>query len=82
VEPVSLIVGALATGVSETGKVAVKDAYEGLKRLISARFAGKPAAQTALVEHADDPDTWDKPLAMVSMDVTPSPRQATWRPGR
>jgi hypothetical protein len=62
VEPVSLIVGALAAGVGETGKAAVKDAYEALKRLISARFTGKPAAQTALAEHADDPDTWDKPL--------------------
>jgi hypothetical protein len=63
VEPVSLIVGALAAGVSETGKAAVKDAYEALKRLVSARFAGKPAAQTALAEHAGDPDTWEKPLA-------------------
>jgi predicted nucleic acid-binding protein len=62
VEPVSLIVGALAAGVSETGKAAVKDAYEALKRRISALFAGKPAAEVALTEHSTDPQTWEKPL--------------------
>ncbi len=62
VEPVSLIVGALAAGIAETGKAAVKDAYEALKGRISALFAGKPAAELALTEHAADPQTWDKPL--------------------
>ena len=62
-DPVSLVVGALAAGVSETGKAAVKDAYEALKRRLAAVFAGRPAAQTALSEHAADPQTWDKPLA-------------------
>jgi hypothetical protein len=62
VEPVSLIVGALAAGVAETGKAAVKDAYEALKRRISALFAGKPAAELALTEHSADPQTWEKPL--------------------
>ena len=62
VEPVSLIVGALAAGVSETGKAAVKDAYEALKRRISALFVGRPAAELALTEHSADPQTWEKPL--------------------
>jgi hypothetical protein len=62
VEPVSLIVGALAAGVSETGKAAVKDAYEALKRRISALFAGKPAAELALTGHAADPQTWERLL--------------------
>ena len=63
VDPVSLVVGALAAGVSETGKAAVQDAYEALKRRLSALFSRKPAAELALAEHAADPDTWEKPLA-------------------
>jgi hypothetical protein len=62
-DPVSLIVGALAAGVSATGKAAVQDAYEGLKRMVGARLAGRRAAEVALAEHEADPDTWYQPLA-------------------
>jgi hypothetical protein len=66
-EPITLILGALAAGalagVTESATGAVKDAYAGLKRLVAARFAGKPAAELALAEHAADPDTWQAPLA-------------------
>jgi hypothetical protein len=62
-DPVSLILGALAAGAADTTKQAVKDAYDGLKRLVAARFAGRPPAEVALAEHADDPETWQKPLA-------------------
>ncbi len=65
-DPISLIVTALATGAAAVGKdtvsLAVKDAYEGLRSLIKSRFAGKPEAEIALKEHASDPDTWEKPL--------------------
>jgi hypothetical protein len=67
VDPVSLIVGALAAGavkgVGETASVAVGDAYAALKSAVAARFRGKPAAELVLAEHADDPETYDKPLA-------------------
>src|SRR5262252_10390776 len=48
-EPITLILGALAAGalagVSEDATAAVKDAYAGLKRLVAARFGGKPSAE-------------------------------------
>lgn len=61
-DPVSLIVGALAAGVSATGKNAVQDAYEALKRLVAARLAGRRPAEVALAEHEVDPGTWHQPL--------------------
>ena len=66
-EPITLILGALAAGalagVKDSATGAVKDAYAGLKRLVATHFAGKPAAELALAEHAADPDTWQAPLA-------------------
>jgi hypothetical protein len=66
-EPITLILGALAAGalagVKDGATGAVKDAYAGLKRLVAARFAGKPTAEVVLAEHATDPDTWQAPLA-------------------
>ncbi len=65
-EPVTLVVAALAAGAAsgagETAAAAVRDAYEGLKRLVSARLAGRRAAEVALAEHEADPDTWRAPL--------------------
>ena len=66
-DPVSLVLNALtsgaAQGVAESASDAVKAAYSRLKRLVSGRFAGNKTAEVALVEHADDPDTWQAPLA-------------------
>jgi hypothetical protein len=66
-DPITLILSALAAGalggVREEATAAVKDAYAGLKRLVAARFAGKPSAEVALAEHATDPETWQAPLA-------------------
>jgi len=54
VEPVSLIVAALISGAAAGGKAAVtegvKDAYAGLKALVTRRFAERPSAQAALAE--------------------------------
>ncbi len=65
-DPVSMIVAALAAGATEATKdtvsQVVKDAYAGLKALIQSRFANKPQAELALVEFEKDPDTWEKPL--------------------
>ena len=66
-DPVSLILGALASGVAhgttESATEAVKDAYRSLKDQLSRRFKGRRSAEIALAEHADDPETWQAPLA-------------------
>jgi hypothetical protein len=66
-DPVSLVVGALAAGagagISETATTAVKDAYTSLKGLVSGWFKNQPAAELALQEHEADPATWEAPLA-------------------
>ena len=65
-DPISLILGALAAGVTaslqETAGQAVKDAYAGLKALLIRKFENKPAANTALEEHEKHPEVWEKPL--------------------
>jgi hypothetical protein len=66
VEPVTLILTALAAGAAAGGTdsaaSAVKDAYSGLKHLIGKRFTGKTSAVVALAEHESDPGTWQAPL--------------------
>ena len=58
-DPVSLIVGALAAGASagltETATSAVKDAYTSLRALVSRLFAGRPVAEAVVEEHAKAP---------------------------
>jgi len=65
-DPVSLVLAALATGVTaaaqDTASQAVKDAYAGLKALVKKRFEKKPQAEMALAEYEKDKDTWEKPL--------------------
>jgi hypothetical protein len=67
VDPVSLVLNALASGaargVADSASDAVGAAYGRLKRLIADRFAGNKSAEVALSEHAADPDTWQAPLA-------------------
>ena len=65
-EPISLILAALAAGAvaaaKDTAKKGVKDAYEGLKALIKRKFAGNEAAKVVLDEHEKDPETYEVPL--------------------
>ena len=66
-DPVSVIVGALAAGaargLTDTATSAVKDAYAGLRELVRRRFPARPAAEMALVEHEKAPEVWQVPLA-------------------
>ena len=66
-DPVSLIVTALATGagaaLKDTASQAVKDAYQALKGLLGRKVAARPAAQDVLSHHEEDPEVWEKPLA-------------------
>ena len=66
-EPVALILGALAggtaSGVGQTATKAVQDAYEALKSAILRRFGDRPRGVQALEDHAEDAETYEKPLA-------------------
>jgi RIP homotypic interaction motif len=66
-DPVTLILTALGTGAmvgaGDTAATLIKDTYQGLKDLVSARFSGKKSAEVALAEHETDPETWQAPLA-------------------
>lgn len=65
-DPVSLIVTALANGaagaIGDAASEAVRGAYQRLKKLVAARFSGKTAAEVALAEHETDPSTWQRVL--------------------
>jgi microcompartment protein CcmL/EutN len=66
-DPVTLIVTALAAGAADAVKdgtaEAVKGAYGRLRTLVSRRFAGRPKAELVLAEHEAAPQTWQAPLA-------------------
>jgi hypothetical protein len=65
-DPLSLIVAALAAGAAaaakDTAGAAIRDGYQGLKALIRKRLAADPAASVVLQDHEKDPDTYDAPL--------------------
>jgi hypothetical protein len=65
-DPVSLIVAALAAGavagMQGTASEAVKDAYSGLKALVSRRLSGRVAGEMALAQHESKPDQWGPAL--------------------
>jgi hypothetical protein len=66
-DPVTLIVTALATGggagLSDAASSAVGDAYQALRSLASNRLAGRREGALALARHAEAPSTWETPLA-------------------
>lgn len=70
-EPVSLILAALAAGASagtidalkDEVKDKVKAAYGKLRGLAGQRVAGNPVAETALTQYEANPKTWEAPLA-------------------
>lgn len=65
-DPITLILTALGAGLTAASQSvlsdAVKDAYSELKTLIQRKFAGKPSAEVALIEHETDPQIWQAPL--------------------
>jgi len=62
-DPISLIVAALAAGVSQTASEAVEDAYAGLKALIRRRFGGDRGAEAALDHLEQQPEADNSELA-------------------
>ena len=65
-DPISLIVAALAAGASaavkDTAGQAVKDAYSGLKALVKRRLGSSQMAQEVIERHEQAPEVWEKPL--------------------
>src|ERR1022692_102922 len=69
-DPITLIVTALATGASAGGlevlkddvRDAVKAAYVKLRRLAQIRFAGRPDGEMALERHEAAPQKWESVL--------------------
>jgi hypothetical protein len=65
-DPVELIVTALATGAAlgatDTASSAVRDAYSGLMALARKRLGGRPDGELVLARHEQVPDTWRAPL--------------------
>ncbi len=65
-EPITLILTALATGAAaaakDTASQAVKDGYAGFKALVQRRFAKRPEAEMALTQYEEKPKVWEAPL--------------------
>ena len=61
-EPVTLILSALAAGAAKAAGDTVPDGYKALKELIKRKFASKPQAEMVLEEHEKDPETYEVPL--------------------
>ncbi|WP_139204967.1 hypothetical protein [Arthrobacter sp. OV608] len=65
-DPVTLIVAALAAGAARSAEgvaeQSLKDAYAGLKGLVKRFFRDRPAADMVLEEHATDSATYQVPL--------------------
>lgn len=62
VDPVTLILTALTQGAVKAAGDVAPDAYKALRKLLQTRFAGQPAAEVVLQEHANDPATYELPL--------------------
>lgn len=66
-DPVTLIVMALATGAAiglkDTASAAIKDAYAGLKTMAAKRLASRPDGALVLARHEEAPKTWAPPLS-------------------
>jgi hypothetical protein len=70
-DPITLIVTALAAGASagalsalqDDVKDRVKSAYSKLRGLVTKRVAGNQAAEVALAKYEANPKTWGAPLA-------------------
>jgi hypothetical protein len=72
-DPITLIVTALAAGVTsgaaEATSAAVQAAYRKLRALVEKRFAGRPEAELVLAKHEHAPGTWQAPLATELTEV-------------
>lgn len=79
-EPISLIIGALAAGAvagaQATASEAVKDSYQGLRTLIQRKLADKPSAEIVLTKHEEKPEVWQEPLKAELIEAAADQDQA------
>ena len=76
-DPITLIVTALAAGSGEGALEALKDdvkdaikaAYETLRGLVRNRVCDQPGAELVLARYEDEPGTWETPLAKMLHDT-------------
>jgi hypothetical protein len=76
-DPITLIVTALAAGSGEGALEALKDdvtdaiksAYATLRGLVRNRVCDQPGAELVLAQYEDDPGTWGTPLARMLHDT-------------
>jgi hypothetical protein len=69
-DPITLIVAALAAGavsgaldtVKDGAKAGITAAYAKVRGLVHKRVAGNPGAELTLAEYEADPKTWEAPL--------------------
>lgn len=65
-DTINLIMSALTAGATaalqETAGATIKDSYQGLVSLVRKKFNKDPKATAVLKSHAEDPNTWQKPL--------------------
>jgi hypothetical protein len=53
----------VAVGAKDSASTAVTDAYASLRALATRRLSRRPRGELVLTGHAEDPETWGKPLA-------------------
>jgi hypothetical protein len=69
-DPITVILGALAAAGSQVVGDAVKDGYNALKTLILRKYgAGDRKLEQRIDEYADDPETFEKPAAKALIEV-------------
>jgi hypothetical protein len=65
-DPVSIVIGALAAGAAagaqDTASASVKDGYLALKEMLKNRLKGRRAAEAALERHERAPEAWRSAL--------------------
>ena len=76
-DPITLIVTALAAGSREGALEALHDdvqapakaAYVQLRGLVTTRVTGQPGAELVLAQYEDNPGSWEPPLAKMLTDA-------------
>jgi hypothetical protein len=76
-DPITLIVTALAAGASAGAISALQDdvkdvakaAYAQLRGLVRKRVCDQPGAELVLAQYEDDPGTWEPPLVKMLTDA-------------
>ena len=72
-DPITLILAALAAGAASGAKDvatdAIRDLYGGLKGLVHKKFQGDDVKEVALKQYEADPETWKEPLKKALTDA-------------